>query len=187
MPDMLEHVIYMEGNETSRELAETFGIELLMEEAIDEDDDSEWTEQEFHAKLRNTATRAGIPAITPELSNSRRIQHDAVERGVEGVVNVLTHIGVLDGTPTPPVEHTVARNHIGRVPVHHSGLFEPDPDVEVGDHVTAGDHLGVIYNPATFEVLQEPTADRDGILYSLRRESTCVAGESIASVAIRTE
>ncbi|MFB6183054.1 MAG: succinylglutamate desuccinylase/aspartoacylase family protein [Haloarculaceae archaeon] len=187
MADTLEHVVFMSGNDLSKELADVFGIEVLMAEEIDDDDDSEWTERDFHAKLRNTATRAGIPAITPELSNSRRITHDAVECGVDGVVNVLRDLDALAGAPDADGTHDVLRNHIGRVDVRHSGLFEPDADVTVGDSVRAGDHLGVIYDPATFETLQEPTVDRDGVLYSLRRESTCIAGESIASVAVPVE
>jgi len=187
MPDMLEHVIYMEGNETSRRLAERFGIDLLVEEEIDDDDETEWTERDFHAKLRNTATRAGIPAITPELGNSRHIERGPVERGEDGVVNVLKTLDVLADDPDSPAEFSVARNHVGRVGVDHSGLFEATPNLTVGDPVTDGDYLGEIYSPATFETLEEVRANRDGILYSLRREATVVAGESVANVAIPFE
>lgn len=187
MPDMLEHVIYMEGNRTSRELASAFDIDLLIEEATDDDTDSEWTERAFHSKLRNTATRAEIPAIAPELGNSRRVSHDAVQRGIDGVVNVLRFLDVLEGDPRRTGDHTVARNHIGRVPVSSSGLFETEPGVAVGDDVEAGDQLGAIFNPTTFETLEQAQANRDGILYSLRRESTVVAGEAVANVAVRLD
>lgn len=68
-----------------------------------------------------------------------------------------------------------------------SGLFRPDPEYEVGDEVEAGDRIGTLYHPTTYEVVQEVEADRDGILYALTREATVTGGEKLLNVALRRE
>ena len=77
--DMLEHVRFQDDN--SEALAKAFGSEYLLADAAEENP----SDRDFRGKLRMAAERAGIPAITPELSNSRRVDHSAVQRGVVGI------------------------------------------------------------------------------------------------------
>jgi len=185
--NMLTHTVYYEGDDECRSLAEAFGTELLLAEAAGDDADTEWAERDFGGKLRVAATRAGIPAITPELSHNKRFDEDAVRTGVRGVMNVLRERGMLEGEPAVPDEMTVARNHLGRAKADHSGLFHPREDVELGAEVEEGDPLGVVYHPTTFETLQVVTAERTGIVYSVEREATVTAGSNLVGVAIRKE
>ncbi|WP_276273222.1 succinylglutamate desuccinylase/aspartoacylase family protein [Haloarcula litorea] len=173
--DMLEHVRFRTDDSTARRLGEAFGTEYLLTDAPDGDDDS--------GTFRAAAARAGIPAITAELANSRRVAHSAVETGVEGVRNVLREVGVLDGRPTPAPDRTRLRDDPDATVATASGLFEPRPDVAVGDRVAAGEELGAVYCPSSFERRQTVTATDGGVAYSLTRESVVVAGERLASVA----
>ena len=75
-------------------------------------------------------------------------------------------------------------NHLGRVTTTDSGLFHVDHGVEIGQSVEAGEHVGTLYDPTSYEVLQEVEADRDGLLYSVTRESTVMAGDSLVNVAL---
>ena len=186
-PDMMTHVVFMEGNEASRDLAYAFGTDLLLSEEAGEDADNEWAERKFSGKLRVAATNEGIPTITPELAHNKQIVERAVETGVVGVMNVLRHLGMVDEQPEENGTPTLARNHLGRVDAEHSGLFRPDPKRELGEEVTAGDHLGVVYDPASYEILQDAQADRDGILYALTKEATVVSGQSLLNVALKRE
>jgi predicted deacylase len=185
--NMLTHTVYYEGDAECRGLAEAFGTELLLAEAAGDDADTEWSERNFGGKLRVAATRAGIPAITPELAHNKRFAEDAIETGVRGVLNVLRERGMLEGEPTVPDEVTVARNHLGRAKADHSGLFHPGDGVEIGVDVEEGDPLGVVYHPTTFETLQEVTAERTGVVYSVEREATVTAGSNLVGVAIRKD
>ncbi|WP_281194887.1 succinylglutamate desuccinylase/aspartoacylase family protein [Halorubrum sp. F4] len=185
-PNMLTHTVYMRGDEACRGLAEAFGTDLLLAEAAGDDADTEWAERNFGGKFRVAATREGIPTITPELAHSREIVEEAVETGVDGMVGVLRREDVLAGDPDP-WNGTVARNHLGRVTAADSGLFRPEPDLAIGDEVTDGQRLGEVYDPATFETLQVAEADRDGIVYSVARESTVTAGATLVGVAERIE
>jgi len=181
-PDMLPHVVFREGDARSRALADAFGTELLLSEPAGEDAAEEWAERDFDGKFRVAASDAGIPAITPELAHNKQLVEPAVELGVDGLLNVLRELDMLPGDPSDG-DRTLARNHLGRVPAADSGLFRPEPGLAVGDRVRAGDPLGTLYDPTSYDALQEATADRAGLLYSIAREATVTAGESLANVA----
>jgi len=203
-PAMLTHAVYMRGDAACRGLAEAFGTDLLLAEAAGDDRNSEdlradqnstssddeanteWVERGFAGKLRVAATREGIPTVTPELAHSREVVPEAVAAGVDGMLGVLRHEGLLPGKPAP-WDGTVARNHLGRVEAAESGLFTPERGLSVGDEVAAGDPLGVVHDPTTFESLQTAAADRDGIVYSIAREATVTAGATLVGVAERLE
>ncbi|QSW97748.1 succinylglutamate desuccinylase/aspartoacylase family protein [Haloterrigena alkaliphila] len=185
-PDMLPHVVYREGDERSRALAEAFGTDLLLSEQADEDAPDEWHRRGFSGKLRVVAAEEGIPSITPELAHNKQILEYAVEEGVDGLLGVCRYLGLLPGEP-PEHEGTVARNHLGQVTAEESGLFRPEPSLEVGQSVTEGTPLGTVYDPRTYEPRHEAVADRDGILYALTREATVTAGDQLASVALVRE
>jgi predicted deacylase len=191
-PDMLTHVVFMEGDEECRNLAEAFGTDLLLSEEAGEDADTEWGERDFGGKLRVAATHEGIPTITPELAHNKQLVEDAVETGVEGTLNAFRHLGVLSGDPEPnrvrsSGDPLLARNHLGRVTADDSGLFRVDPDREVGERVEAGERIGTLYDPTTYEELQVAETDRAGVLYSLTREATVTTGETLLSVALLRE
>ncbi|WP_101294356.1 succinylglutamate desuccinylase/aspartoacylase family protein [Halegenticoccus soli] len=182
-PEMLTHAVYLRGDERSRELAEAFGTELLLAEAAGEDADAEWAQRDFGGKLRVAATREGIPSITPELAHNKQLVEPAIETGVRGLLNVLRHLGMLPGEPEVPPARTIARNHLGRVTAADSGLFVPGDGAELGREVEAGDRLGRVYDPTTYETLQAVEVDRDGILYSVAREATVTVGRTLVGVA----
>jgi predicted deacylase len=188
-PDMLTHVVVTEGHEPSRRLATAFGTDLHLLEPAGEAADEEWAERGFAGKLRVAAAMEGIPTVTPELAHSRELVEPAVETGVAGVLDVLRQQGVLAGDPGGDAnapsggEPTVARNHLGRVTAHGSGLFRAAPDRELGERLEAGATLGEVFDATTYERTQVATADRDGVLYSLTKEATVTAGETLGRVA----
>ncbi|MDG5819457.1 succinylglutamate desuccinylase/aspartoacylase family protein [Natronococcus sp. A-GB7] len=185
-PDMLPHVVFLEGDEESRALAEAFGTDLLLSEEADDEASEEWHRRGFAGKLRVAAANEGIPSITPELAHNKQILEDAVEIGVDGLLDVCRQLGLLPGE-VPAREQTLARNHLGQVVTDHSGLFRPDPALEIGQPVSEGDVLGTVYDPATYEALEEAVVGREGLLYTLTQEATVAAGAKLASVALIRE
>ncbi|WP_265109806.1 succinylglutamate desuccinylase/aspartoacylase family protein [Halosolutus halophilus] len=186
-PNMLPHVVYLEGDERSRDLAAAFGTDLLLSEQADDDATDEWHRRGFDGKLRVAAVNEGIPSITPELAYNKQIVEDVVETGVEGLFDVCRSLDMLRGEVADR-DQTIARNHLGQVTANRSGLFRPRPSLEVGQFVPDGADLGTLYDPTTYEELQVATADRDGLCYALTREATVTAGDQLASIAlVRTE
>ncbi|MHC3437605.1 succinylglutamate desuccinylase/aspartoacylase family protein [Natrialbaceae archaeon A-gly3] len=182
-PEMYPHVVYPQGEEASRALAEAFGTDLLLAEAADDDASAEWHRRNFDGKLRVAAIREGIPAITPELAHNKQILEGVVDDSVDGLFGVCKHLGMLEGAPDE-WDGTVARNHLGQVKAKESGLFRANPSLKLGQYVPEGADLGTLYQPTTYDSLQAATAGREGILYTLTQEATVVAGDKLASVAV---
>ncbi|SFP94409.1 succinylglutamate desuccinylase/aspartoacylase family protein, partial [Halolamina pelagica] len=184
--EMLSHTVYLKGDAECRALAEAFNIDLLLAEAAGEDADAEWEDRDFGGKLRVAATQEGIPTITPELAHNTELVEDAIDAGLAGMLDVLRHLDMLPGEPAP-TNATIARNHLGRVKAADSGLFHVDGPVGLGDYVEPGDYVGTVYDPTSYEALQEVTVDREGIVYSLEKEATVTAGSTLVGVALLLE
>lgn len=186
-PDMLTHVVFTESHNTSRLLAAAFGTELLLGEPAGEDADAEWHERSFDGKLRVAAATEDIPTITPELAHSKQLIEPAIERGLRGLFNVLRELDMLAGEPETNGDSVLAHKHLGCVEAAESGLFHYEGTADLGECVSADTHLGTLYDPTTYDVLQEIKTDRDGILYWIAREATVVAGDALVNVALLQE
>ncbi len=57
--------------------------------------------------LRGAAEEMGIPAITLELGNPNTFQKRLIRSGIEGVHNVICHLGMIDDTIEKPEEETI--------------------------------------------------------------------------------
>jgi len=155
-------------------------------EAAGDDADAEWNARDFDGKLRVAASREGIPSITPELGSNKQLDDGAIETGLDGLLSVCRHLGLLAGE-ADTWEGTRGYNHLGRVRAAESGLFVVDDGVELGMPVEPGESFGTVYEPTTYDPLQEATADRSGIVYSIARESTVTAGQTLVGIAERLE
>jgi predicted deacylase len=184
--DMLEHVRFDAGRTGDPDLARAFGTEYLLAEAPGDEADAVGGDDGDGAAgvtFRTAAARAGVPTLTAELSNSRRVTPRAVEAGFDGLVGVLRSFGVVEGDPVGATDPTLLYDDAPPTVATASGLFEPRSDLQVGDRVEAGDRLGVVYCPSSFERLQTVTAAASGVAYSLARESVTIAGERLVGVA----
>ncbi|MBI2422258.1 MAG: succinylglutamate desuccinylase/aspartoacylase family protein [Candidatus Hydrogenedentes bacterium] len=76
-------------NPATRMLAKAFGCELIVHG------------QGAHGTLRHTATQAGVPTIILEAGEVWKIEPMVVEIGNRGIINVLKHLGMVSGEPTP--------------------------------------------------------------------------------------
>jgi predicted deacylase len=160
----------------ARTLAEAFGTGYRLAAPADPS-----LSGPFTGKLRVAATRAGLPAVTAELGESRTVTRVGAERGADGLERVLGALGALPGPVEPPDQTAIRADTSVRADA--AGLFEPAPGVTAGAHLSAGDRLGRLYDPASYEPLATPTAEADGVVYSLAR-GTVIAGERLAALAV---
>ena len=177
MPEMLEHVRFGADDDDARAIAEAFGTEFLLADTDPVGGD------DFAGKFRLAAAGAGVPAITAELSNSRTVQRSAAKAGVEGVWNVLRELDVSAEQPAATPEQRFLSDDAPRVIAGSSGLFELRPDLDVGSEVVAGEELGDVFDPSSFERLETVVASADGVIYSAARGGVVVTGERIVSIA----
>lgn len=109
------------------------------------------------------AADAGIPAILTEAGACGLLTEPETHQHETGIANVLRHLGMIDGDPTPPMTPILELAGMTAVPSPAEGMWYPA--VVVGDPVRAGEpigHIGSIFG----ETLAELVAPSDGyILY----------------------
>lgn len=176
----LLHTVYGAGDSASRKLAEVFGLELLLEEEVDQ----KLKEARFQGKLRNVLNAQGIPAITPELGGTNCIEPANVALGVRGVTNVMKHLGMLEGAVIPPArpQTTLRGSHLDHVITSKGGFWIPQ--VKEGEHVLQGEVLGHVYSLLTFEVAETILAPYTG--YVLGRPNSPVVnfGDDVVNLCL---
>ncbi|MEX2355404.1 MAG: succinylglutamate desuccinylase/aspartoacylase family protein [Thermaerobacterales bacterium] len=173
--DMVVHTVYMKDRRESRQLAEIFGTDVL----IQEETSTEWEEKRFHGKLRNVCDEQGIPAITPELGGGGRFEETPIALGVRGIWNVLRHLGMVAGAAEVPVKQTVvAQGHLTRALAPEAGLFVPA--VAPGDIVEFGQTLGSIYGIKRLIDEADVVAPAAGMVVAINPNPTVHTGEMIA-------
>ena len=95
----------------------------------------------------------GIPSVTVELGGGLVDQTPYIERGVWGVINMLRWLEVVDGPAESPPEQILVSG-IETIRPRHGGFLETVAP-PLGQSIGAGDGLGRVVSPYTFEVLEE--------------------------------
>jgi predicted deacylase len=128
-------------------------------------------------QLARAAPDEGIPTIDPELGGSVGWDGASIEKGLEGLFNVLYHYGLLEGDVDPqPQTRATGFEQYGS-PV--GGLTSLRADL--GDEVERGDTLFEVTD--TFGTVKaEVTADSEGVLWRHRRLPQVATGEYVCSL-----
>jgi len=128
-------------------------------------------------QLARAAPDEGVPTIDPELGGCVGWDEASIRKGVDGVFNVLTHYGFLDGEHTSrPQTRAKGFDQYGS-PV--GGLV--DFHVELGERVSRGATLFEITD-VFGQSKAEITADSSGIFWRSRRLPQVATGEYVCSV-----
>jgi len=128
-------------------------------------------------QLARAAPDEGIPTIDPELGGCVGWDEESIQRGVEGVFNVLRGYGFLDRDGSPRSQTRATGFDQYGSPAGGLVTFEPD----LGDRVSAGDVLFEVTDP--FGALKgRVTADNPGIFWRSRRLPQVATGEYVCSV-----
>ncbi|NIM94058.1 MAG: hypothetical protein GTO18_10160 [Anaerolineales bacterium] len=123
-----------------------------------------------------------IPSIMVEIGGlgyAQDLEEGWTERGVQIVRNVLITLGMLEGDlelPERVLEYSSAA--MVRVAASHGGYFEPavDPNPLIRE-VVAGETVGRVISPHTFEVLETLVSPVNGTVFLLSRGNMIHPGE----------
>lgn len=154
LPEALEpFTLYEESpvEAAARDLARAYGLGHVVRQAR--------AERTVGGSTSAAAADAGIPAIIAESGQNGLVEPDAVNRHLVGLANVVRHLGLLAGDPSPvrpPVEHQGW--HWIRTPV--AGWWEPA--APVGTPVAEGDLVGTV-SALSGELLHEVRAPAAGV------------------------
>jgi predicted deacylase len=114
--------------------------------------------------IRREATRRGIPTIIYEAGPPYIFLESEIERGVEGVRNVMSRLAMIDAPPSKSVSKILVRSRWLRVPRGVGGIYMPR--VQVGDSVAEGQLLATIADPISGKV-HEVHADIGGVVIGM--------------------
>jgi predicted deacylase len=128
-------------------------------------------------QLARAAPDESVPTIDPELGGSVGLDPESVTAGVEGVQNVLTAYGFLDGVVESGEQ--VRATGFEQYGASAGGLVEFD--AELGDRIEHGDSLFRITD-VFGRVKSETIADTAGVFWRTRRLPQVATGEYVCSV-----
>jgi predicted deacylase len=124
--------------------------------------------------LAAQADLQGKVAVTLELGQADRVDWSTMERGVEGVRNVLRAAALLEG-PVEAVPHKVVFSKITPVHAESSGLFRPA--LEIGAIVAEGATIGTVTDVHTLRARRVRAPSRGRILRLMLRPFVMVGAE----------
>ncbi|WP_255194808.1 succinylglutamate desuccinylase/aspartoacylase family protein [Halorarius litoreus] len=128
-------------------------------------------------QLARAAPDEGIPTVDPELGGAVGWDEESIRLGVQGIMNVLTHYGFLDGAVEPETQVRATSFEQYGSPAGGLAVFQKD----LGEEVERGDTLFEVRS--TFgDVKAEVTADSNGVFWRTRRLPQVATGEYVCSV-----
>jgi predicted deacylase len=122
----------------------------------------------------------GIPSCCSFIGGAgfdHDLEHEWANRNLTGIRNVMKHMGMLTGEQDLPARYLVY-DAVHRVNPKCGGLLEPVNLVETfGRTVKAGEVLGRIISPFSFETIEELVSPVDGVLSFWARNYPIRPGE----------
>lgn len=131
--------------------------------------------------LTDALSKAGIPALTPEIGNARSLDLSMIPLFVEGTMNVLKLHGIIEGPMGRTGRDTgvFIGNSLFPVVATAGGIVEHL--VQLADAVTNGQKIAIQRNMFG-EIVAEYTSPVDGEIGGLRSDATSEPGNVIAFI-----
>lgn len=130
----------------------------------------------------SAATDFGVPWLYTEAPGGGYARPDDVACFVQGVINVMRWLEMLDGAPQPRsmTHHLFGDGNLDQViDASVAGYFRAE--VNLLEPVVAGQRLGVVRD-LFGQVIQEVTADQAGVVIMLRRFHRVHVGDGLAQI-----
>lgn len=131
--------------------------------------------------LRAWANKTGIPAITIEIGNSNAFQHNLIDETLDGILNTMRYLGMVEGEVKDMVTSATVCEHSYWIYSNQGGIVDVLPSL--ADQVKAGDIIAKVYN-VFGEVRERIKADRSGIVIGKNVRPNCDAGTRILHLGV---
>lgn len=154
--DPIVDYVYILNDE---EMSRAFGSTVLYRPSV-----------KYEGTTSTVTADMGIPSVTIEVGGGPNTEY-YIQKGVNGVLNILRQKKVIKGEAAPRPKQTVV-THIENVNPHHGGLCVPCFDFDSMNTIIEGRQvLARVYNPMTLELLEEVKAPYEKNLVILMRGS----------------
>jgi predicted deacylase len=158
-------------NAKIRGMAEAFGSSVIW-----------WRQTPVNpAMISGHCLLSGIVPLVVEAGGGGQIDF-TIEQGVECTLNILKHLGMIDGELVLPKRQIMVERYIVYRSLH-GGFYLQEDGIVLGAEVRQGQLLGRVIDPLTSEVLEECRAPSNGIIISRRLKMPINPGGYIAHIA----
>jgi uncharacterized protein len=158
----------------SREMLLAFGLDTII---ISADRPKDPAASRY---LENTASTRGKPSITAEAGHAGTVEHEDVQALVDGCLNVMRYLQMLDGAPKT-VEAPVWIERVETIASDATGIFYPL--VKRGTYVQKGARVGYVTDYLGRTIL-EAKAPESGVVLFIRAVPSMTKGETIANIGV---
>jgi predicted deacylase len=124
--------------------------------------------------LCSAANAAGIPGAVPEAGMSAKVQESCVKFLLDGIVNAMKCLRMIEGTPKIKEAKIIKAQHV--VKAQSAGFFTPTK--KLGDIVSKGDIIARIRNPFG-EVVEEVKSPVHGVFDFLMFHASVMPGNGL--------
>ncbi len=152
----------------TRRCAQAFGAPLMIHSELRD------------GSLRQATAQKGIPILLYEAGEALRFDADAIQTGVEGIIRVMSKLGMTELDPLAPSAPSVEVNETKWVRAPQSGILHMA--VELGERVQRKQVLGFIAD-AFGDKRLKIQATTDGIVIGCTRNPLVNQGDGIFHIA----
>lgn len=168
----LNHEIYPQvycdfGNQELKKLAQHFQAPVIIDVKTES------------SELRKTTDELNIPLLVYEAGEAMRFDPTAIQTGLDGIINVMSKINMLENKVELKVTPVFSRND-DWLKAPASGVLHAD--VDLGEQVKKGDKLGRLSDPFSNENHTVVKSDLDGIIVGVNRSPLIQEGSSIFKI-----
>jgi predicted deacylase len=131
--------------------------------------------------LRGWASERGIPAITIEIGNSNAFQHSLIDETLEGILNTMRHLGMIEGEVKDLVTDATICDHSYWIYSEKGGLIDVFPNL--ADEVKKDQVIAKVYD-VFGHVKEKIVSDRNGVVIGKNTRPNCDAGTRVLHLGV---
>jgi len=131
--------------------------------------------------LRAWANDNGIPAITIEIGNSNAFQHSLIDETLEGILNTLRYLNMIQGDIKDMVTNATVCDRSYWIHSSRGGIIDVFPGL--AKNVKKGQVIARVYD-VFGQVKEEIVADRSGIVIGKNVRPNCDAGTRVLHLGV---
>lgn len=124
----------------------------------------------LESTLAHSLNSTGTPCLVAEMGVGGRISHSMCQHLVDGIQNVMYHLGIWSEQPDASlIKESIVNqgpDSVAFLNAAVSGVFVTE--IHNDAQVTRGQQIGQIISPLTGKVLSEVIAPCDGLLFTIR-------------------
>jgi predicted deacylase len=132
--------------------------------------------------LRAWATENNIPAITIEIGNPNTFQHDLIDESLEGILNTLRYLKMIDGEVKDMLTDATVCEHSYWIYTQKGGIVDILPNLT--DSVKNKEVIAIVYD-VFGNVREKIKANKAGIVIGKSIRPDCSAGTRILHLGVQ--